>query len=219
MIRRIRFIRQIRVQICSNYDHVVNSRISKTSPILRKIFLALWLAIVLAGVGSYLYAPHAFTPEHIAAFMLRFHGLIWLVYFLFSTFRGFTLLPSTPLVLAGTILFPEQPFAVLAVSMIGILLSSTMIYYFSEFLGFDEYFQNHKPELSQKIKQKLEHPLGFLFVAGWAFFPLVPTDLVCYLAGTTRMNFLKFIAAVFVGEITLCIGYIFFGGSLLKYVR
>lgn len=197
----------------------MSPKLSKTSSILRKVFLALWLAIALVGVGSYLYAPQAFTAENIAAFLLRFQGLIWLVYFLFSAFRGFTLLPSTPLVLAGTILFPEQPLAVLAVSMIGILLSSTMIYYFSEFLGFDEYFENHKPELSHRIKQKLEHPLGFLFVAGWAFFPLVPTDLVCYLAGTTRMNFLKFIAAVFVGEITLCICYIFFGGSLLKYVR
>lgn len=197
----------------------MRSKLAKTSSILRKAFLIVWIAIIVAGVGSYLYAPNAFTAESIAKFMSRFGGVIWLIYFLFSTFRGFTLLPSTPLVLAGTILFPEQPFTVLAVSMAGILLSSTMIYYFSEFLGFDEYFENHKPELSQKIKQKLEHPLGFLFVAGWAFFPLVPTDLVCYLAGTTRMNFSKFIAAVFVGEITLCICYIFFGGSLLKYVR
>lgn len=191
----------------------------RSSQILRRVFLVLWLAIVIAGVGSYLYAPNAFTAETIAGFMLRFGGVIWLIYFLFSTFRGFTLLPSTPLVLAGTILFPGQPFAVLGVSMVGILLSSTMIYYFSEFLGFDEYFEDHKPELTHRIKQKLEHPLGFLFVAAWAFFPLVPTDLVCYLAGTTRMRFWKFIVAVGVGELILCTCYIFFGGSLVKYVR
>lgn len=179
----------------------------------------LWIAIVVAGVGSYLYSPNLFTAENIAAFMLRFGGVVWLFYFLFSAFRGFTLLPSTPLVLAGTLLFPEQPFAVLAVSMIGILISSTMIYYFSEFLGFDDYFENHKPETTQKIKHKLEHPLGFLFVAGWAFFPFVPTDLVCYLAGTTRMRFWKFIIAVGVGELILCTFYIFFGGSLLNFVR
>lgn len=178
----------------------------------------LWIAIVVAGVGSYLYSPNSFTAESIATFMLRFGGIIWLVYFLFSAVRGFTLLPSTPLVLAGTILFPDQPFVVLAVSMIGILLSSTMIYYFSEFLGFDDYFENHKPETTQKIKHKLEHPLGFLFVAGWAFFPFVPTDLVCYLAGTTRMRFWKFILAVGIGELILCTCYIFLGGSLLKFV-
>ncbi|MBK9526825.1 MAG: TVP38/TMEM64 family protein [Acidobacteria bacterium] len=197
----------------------MNLELSRSTSILRKIFLVLWIAIVVAGVGSYIYSPSTLTAENMAAFMLRFGGVIWLIYFLFSTFRGFTLLPSTPLVLAGTILFPEQPFSVLAVSMIGILLSSTMIYYFSEFLGFDDYFENHKPEMTRKIKQKLEHPLGFLFVAGWAFFPFVPTDLVCYLAGTTRMKFWKFIVAVGVGELILCTLYILFGGSLVKFVR
>jgi len=197
----------------------VTKNLSKTTSAVRKVFLALWALIVIAGVASYLYSPGSFSAENIAAFMRKFGGVIWLIYFLFSAFRGFTLLPSTPLVLAGTILFPEQPFAVLAVSMTGILLSSTMIYYCSEFLGFDEYFEDHKPETAHKIRQKLEHPLGFLFVAGWAFFPFVPTDLVCYLAGTTRMKFWKFIVAVGVGEMILCTFYIFFGGSLLKYVR
>ena len=107
----------------------------------------------------------------------------------------------------------------LLVSMTGIMLSSTMIYFFSEYLGFSEYFEGHKPELSHKIKAKLEHPLGFLFVAGWAFFPLIPTDLVCYLAGSTKMNYWEFIAAVFVGELILCVCYIYFGGSLLEFVR
>ncbi len=197
----------------------MKTRISKTTRIIRTIVLVLWAAVVLVCVGTYIYDSSKFTAENIAEFLRRFSGLIWLIYLGFSIVRGITLLPSTPLVLAGTLLFPEQPFAVLFVSMTGILLSSTMIYFFSEYLGFSEYFEGHKPELSHKIKAKLEHPLGFLFVAGWAFFPLVPTDLVCYLAGTTKMNYWKFIAAVFVGELILCVCYIFFGGSLLKFVR
>jgi uncharacterized membrane protein YdjX (TVP38/TMEM64 family) len=183
------------------------------------ICLAVWLTAILAGISSYLWNPEAFTPENISAFLLNFQGEIWLVYFAMSALRGFTLLPSTPLVLAGTLLFPNLPFVVLAVSMAGILISSSMIYYFSEHLGFNEYFESHKPELTHRIKAKLEHPLGFIFVVLWAFFPLVPTDLVCYVAGTTRMNFWKFIAAVLVGELILCACYIFFGGSLLKFVR
>jgi uncharacterized membrane protein YdjX (TVP38/TMEM64 family) len=187
--------------------------------ILRAIFILLWIALIVTCIGIYLSDPSKFKAENIAIFLAEFHGPIWLAYFILSALRGLTLLPSTPLVLAGTLLFPEQPWAVLAVSMAGILLSSTMIYYFSEFLGFDEYFENNKPELSAKIRQKLEQPLGFLFVAGWAFFPFVPTDLVCYVAGTTRMKFWRFIAAVFVGELILCTCYVFFGGSLLHYVR
>jgi len=143
------------------------------------IVLVLWAAIILACVGSYIADPSKFSAENIAEFLRRFSGLIWLIYLAFSIVRGITLLPSTPLVIAGTILFPAEPFSVLFVSMTGILLSSTMIYFFSDYLGFSDYFENHKPELSHKIKAKLEHPFGFLFVAAWAFFPLVPTYLCC----------------------------------------
>jgi len=192
---------------------------AKLSSAVRHTCLAVWLGAIIVGVGSYLLYPHWFTADNIAEFLRRFDGEIWLIYLAMSALRGFSLLPSTPLVIAGTILFPEQPLAVLAVSITGILLSSSMIYFFSEFLGFKEYFESHKPELTHKLKAKLEHPLGFLFVALWAFFPFVPTDLICYLAGTTRMKFWKFIIAVGVGELILCMFYIFFGGSLLKYVR
>ncbi len=173
---------------------------------------------VLGGIGAYLMYPQAFTAENIAAFLLRFQGEIWLVYLAMSVFRGFSMLPSTPLVVAGTLLFPDQAFAVLAVSILGILLSSSMIYYFSEYLGFSDFFESHKPELTYKIKARLERPTGFLFIALWAFFPLVPTDLVCYLAGTAKMNYWKFIAAVLAGELILCSVYIFFGGVIVKYM-
>ncbi len=195
----------------------MRSKLSKTTLVLRRVILVVWILVVLTGVGSYILFPRSFSAENIAAFLERFGSLIWVIYLVFSILRGFTLLPSTPLVIAGTILFPQQPFAVLVTSMTGILLSSTMIYYFSEFLGFDEYFEDHKPELTHKIKAKLEHPLGFVFVAAWAFFPLVPTDLVCYLAGTTRMDFREFIAAVGIGELILCVCYIFLGGTLLGH--
>jgi hypothetical protein len=60
------------------------------------------------------------------------------------------------------------------VSMTGILLSSSMIYFFSDLLGFSDFFERRKPEMIQRIKARLEHPLGIAFVAAWAFFPLVP---------------------------------------------
>lgn len=129
------------------------------------------------------------------------------------------MLPSTPLVLAGTMLFPNQPFSVLAICLAGIMFSSSMIYFFAEYLGLHEYFEDHKPELTRKLKARLEHPAGFAFVALWAFFPLVPTDLVCYLAGTTMMNYWKFIAAVLVGETILCTFYIYFGGAIMNLIR
>ena len=180
----------------------------------RKIVVFVWAVLIVGGLISYLVWPDAFKPESIASILCEFQNEALLIYLLISIARGFTLLPSTPLVLAGTLIFPGSPWVVLAVSIIGIVISSSLIYWFSEVLGFDEYFESNKPHRVQKIRSKLEHPLGLGFVSLWAFFPLVPTDAVCYVAGTIRMHFAKFIAAVFVGELMLCACYVFGGGHL-----
>ncbi|MBV9217715.1 MAG: TVP38/TMEM64 family protein [Acidobacteria bacterium] len=194
-------------------------RLKPIGRIARRAVICLWAIVIGSAISAYLISPTNFTAANIAAFIERFQGAIWLVYFCLSAIRGITLLPSTPLVLAGTLLFPAHPWPVLIVSLIGIFLSSSMIYFGSEFLGFDEYFEARKPVLVHRIRRRLEHPLGLLFVGAWAFFPLVPTDAVCYVAGTSRMNFPKFIAAVMAGEALLCSIYIFSGRAALNYLH
>jgi uncharacterized membrane protein YdjX (TVP38/TMEM64 family) len=183
--------------------------------LLRYTFLSIWAAVIIVAVAFYLSDPHGFNAPEIARFIHSFRFEIWLVYLGMSAFRGFTLLPSTPLVLAGTLLYPDEPWLVLAISMAGIVISSTLIYFGSEALGFSDYFESKKPEAIHKIRQRLEHPFGLAFVAVWAFFPLVPTDAICYVAGTIRMNFPKFISAIFIGELALCSIYVFSGGFLI----
>ncbi len=186
---------------------------------IRLVFIASWLAAILFCLTAYLLDPGAFSPQNIASYLSRFHGEIWFVYILISAFRGFTLLPSTPLVIAGTILFPDQPFAVLTVSIAGILLSSMMIYFFSDRLGFRRFFEKRSADRMKSIRLRLEGRSGVAFVALWSFFPLVPTDLVCYVAGTAKMNFVKFILAIFAGELVLCSFYIFFGNLVIEGLR
>jgi uncharacterized membrane protein YdjX (TVP38/TMEM64 family) len=184
--------------------------------VFRKATIVIWVLIIFAGIGSYLVWPGYFTPRNIAEVLEKFQGEALLIYFAVSVFRGLTLLPSTPLVIAGTLLFPQQAWLVLAVSIAGILISSAVIYWFSGLLGFSEFFETRKPEHVKKIRGRLEHPTGIFFVILWAFFPLVPTDAVCYVAGSTRMHFPKFIGAIFIGELILCSCYVFGGGWLVS---
>lgn len=186
--------------------------------VTRIILLTAWASIIVAALYFYFTEPQSFTAENIASFLQSFESQIWLIFLAMSVLRGFTLLPSTPLVVAGTILFPGQPFLVLGISIVGIILSSSMIYFFSDLLGFSAYFERKKPRSLSRIRNGLEKPRGVAFVAAWAFFPLVPTDAVCYVAGTARMHFPKFISAIFAGELLLCSvyvlsGFYFVGGS------
>lgn len=180
--------------------------------IFRAVGIGIWAAVLTASIGSYLYSPTTFTAEGIAAFFQRFETGILFAYAAFSVLRGFTLLPSTPPVIAGTILFPGLPWLVLFISITGILVSSTLIYYCSDLLGFTDFFESKHLGTVNKIRRRLETPMGVVFIFLWAFFPLVPTDAVCYVAGTTRMLFAKFIVAIFLGELILCSFYVFFAG-------
>ena len=128
--------------------------------------------------------------------------------------RGVFLLPSTPFVFAGILLFPESPWTVFWISMFGIITTAVFLYYASRFLEFDKLFGNRHSKKTDKIINKLNQQ-GFWIVLGWSFFPFVPTDLICYIAGTIRMNFLKYLSAVFIGEAILVGIYVFLGETVL----
>ena len=187
---------------------------SQTFARFRLIAICVWAAAIVTALGFYLSDPEKFGPHQIAARLREFENAALGIYLVVSIVRGLTLLPSTPLVLAGVLLFPDQPWIVLMISLLGIVASSGMIYWLSEVLGIAGYFEHKKPHQVAKIRSRLEHPAGLLFVVLWAFFPLVPTDAVCYVAGSIRMNFPRFIAAIFVGELILCSIYVF-GGSYI----
>ena len=187
--------------------------------IAKRFCVAVWIAIPVTCLAIYIYDPRSFTAESIAAFLKHFENEILFAYLGISIARGLTLLPSTPLVIAGTMIFPESPALVLLISIFGIFVSSSMIYFFSDHLGFSEYFERKRPEQIHKIKRQLEKPLGIFFVFIWAFFPFVPTDAICYVAGTSRMTFWKFIIAILLGEFVLCSFYVFSGGYLMHIFR
>mgnify|MGYP001305090002 CR=1 FL=1 len=186
---------------------------SRYFSIARKGALLAWVLLIVFSIGYYLTHREAFTPEALADYLLLYEDQLIVLFGVLSVVRGFTLLPSTPLVLAGTMVFQTQPVLVLSISMAGILASSAMIYFFSDQLGLNDFFNKKYPEKMDKIRARLESPSGLLFLLFWAFFPAVPTDLASYVAGAIRMNFVKFIAVVFIGELLLCSACIFAVGS------
>jgi uncharacterized membrane protein YdjX (TVP38/TMEM64 family) len=197
----------------------MDARLKTIARFSRMLFLIVWAGVIVAAFVWLISSPESFSAANIAGFVQSFGLEIWFIYLGMSVLRGFTLLPSTPLVLAGTLLYPGQPYLVLAISMAGIAISSSLIYFFSESLGFAEYFERKRPAAVHTIRHRLEQPSGLAFVTLWSFFPFAPTDAVCYVAGTIRMRFSRFIAAVFLGELVICTIYVYGGGLLINSFR
>jgi uncharacterized membrane protein YdjX (TVP38/TMEM64 family) len=135
------------------------------------------------------------------------------LYLTFGCIRGFTLIPSTTLVLAAVPFFQPAPLS--ALTLIGILISSTSIYFFAEALHLDELFaalHGARLERLKRAMSRYELPV----IIAWSFFPLVPTDLICYACGAFRVRFWKCLVGVAIGEGAICGIYIFLGDSLLR---
>ena len=102
--------------------------------------------------------------------------------------------------------------------MAGILISATMIYFFAREMGFDQMILGKHTELTEKCRRWTKQ-YGFWAVMLWSFVIIVPTDLICYVAGTLRMRFWKYILAVAIGEGIICVILIFGGDAVINLVK
>lgn len=180
---------------------------------VRNIVLVLWLVTIIS-LGYYV-AMHRslLEPENLLAFFQWFKSWAIVVYILVSFIRGITLLPSTPLVIVWVLFFPDNPLLVFFISMLGIVFSGILIYKFSDIMGFDEYFQKH---IENKKIDHLIEKYGFPVIVLWSFAPIVMTDLICYIAGTVRYTFWKFVLALTIGESIMVTILIWWSQELLQ---
>lgn len=174
--------------------------------------IVVWLLGAGAALFMYYSRPEFFSSglrQASAVSMFVGYG----VYLLLGSIRGLTLVPSAGLLLLAIPLFP--PLHLFALTLIGILISSTSIYFFSGSLHIAEYFERQHKAKVEKVRKLLErNPTAI--VIGWSFFPLAPTDLICYVCGVMRISFGRFLLGVLIGEGAICALYILLGDGVLR---
>ncbi|MFY0605013.1 MAG: TVP38/TMEM64 family protein [Flavobacteriaceae bacterium] len=179
------------------------------------ILYSIWAIITLGLCVSCFLYPEITSPKYLSEFIKKFTTEMLWIYILLTFIRGFFLIPSTPFVIAGGILFPNQLLLVLFISMSGIIFSTTALYYFSDLLGFSKYLHRKSTKINA-WKSRLKSSKSILFIAGWSLFPFVPTDMLSYVGGILKIPFKNVFLGVFIGELLLCSLYIYFGASVLQ---
>lgn len=165
------------------------------------------ISVVVVLIYALLH-PESFSQNTIYQYLISHKDIGFLLLLVLHLLRGLVLLPSTPLIIAGALLYPEAPWSVLWVSLLGILMSSSLIYVFADKMDFKHFFSPKQAVLT-KTERALSSRYGFVFIIFWSFFPAVPTDLICYVAGMLKLNYWRFIFALAIGELILCSFYIF----------
>lgn len=180
---------------------------------IKYIVYSVWVLLVSVSLYFYFFAPDVIEDKIYSLFGSSIL-LGYFVYLLASCLRGFTLIPITYFIVLGILLLPPLPLYIM--TMIGAIVSSACVYYFSEYLNFDQYFEDKHPKQIHQIKNflvKNELPI----VIGWSFAPFLPTDLICYVCGAMEIDIKKFLFGVFVGEGISCAIYIFLGKEIIGY--
>ena len=176
-------------------------------PRIRLIALVVWGASVLALSGLYALRPDLLEPERVAGVLRGSGQPVLLGYVVLNVVRAFTLVPSTVLIIAGTLLFPDRPWFVMSSSLGGVVVSAVLIYYFFDYLGLGALFERRHAARVRWLEKQMARR-GFWLVTGWSAFPFVPTDVICYVAGTLRMPVARFAAGVALGELPIVAFYV-----------
>jgi uncharacterized membrane protein YdjX (TVP38/TMEM64 family) len=181
----------------------------------RKTVLVAWFVLLALALYTYVFHRNALQA---ALVELSASPPFWAyaVYLALGCVRGFTLIPVTYLVVAGMLILPPWP--LYALTVVGIVVSSAAVYYFAEAMQFDRFFMRRYAAQVARLRALLarrELPI----VIAWSFFPIAPTDLVCYVCGALKVDLKKCLIGVTIGEGTICAIYIFLGGQVLSWIR
>lgn len=185
-----------------------------TLPQRRAVVAAVWLPAVALTIYAF-----AFHREAVQQQMRTAESVSLLasaaVYLLLGAVRGFTLIPATSLVLLGVAFFP--PGWLFGLTLAGILISSASVYGLASSMHFDDLFPAKYRVQYERLRNLLSaHELSVVIL--WSFFPLAPTDLICYVCGAMRVKLRTCLLGVAIGEGAICAVYIFFGDRLLRGV-
>ena len=178
----------------------------------RKKTFAVWILVVATLLILYFVNRDWFDIEFLQEFVSEHKLVVVAVYLLILSLLGLTFIPSTPFAIAGVLMF--SPAEAYLINLLGIITSSTIVFHFARFVGLNHAFEAKYPSQVKKVREALRRK-ELPIIAGWSFFPAVPTDLIIYVASTLNIPLWKCLLGVLIGEGTLNAFYIFSVGFAL----
>ena len=186
--------------------------------VIKKLIRVFWITMVLCCLLLYLFYGKYITPSAITHWITSNTFSVIIIYCLLCAVRGLFMLPVTPFIFAGILLFPNQPVLLLIISLSCILVSSIFIYYASLYMNFGSFFEKKYPDKIVSIQAKLSQSSGFYFITAWGLLPFTPTYLIIYGAGSIKLPLWKGIGPGLVGAGLVCACSLFHGVEWVIYI-
>ena len=111
---------------------------------VRRNTLIIWIIVIIVTLVLYYSNRELFDISFLREYVLDHKALVQSLYLTILTFIGLTFIPSTPFAVAGVLLFP--PLEAYTINLIGILTSSLVVYYFTQYLRLGPWLESKYPE-------------------------------------------------------------------------
>lgn len=181
----------------------------------QKIAIIFWLLIIVSALLAQSLWPQILGATEISNFLQSNQRYAIIIFLGLVCLRPLILIPSTAFVFAGLLVF--DAWTVFILSMIGVAVSGTGVYFLAEFLGFNTILERRYQKQISRYKPAIKK-YGTIFIGVWSAFPLVPDDLICYLAGALEFSYWRFVLAFTIGGAIPIAVYSFGGEALFQWL-
>lgn len=134
------------------------------------------------------------------------------IFIALSILRIAALIPSAVFMILGGVLF--NPLEGVALTLISVILSETMVYIISKILvgsEIQDHLVNKYPRLYELLLKNNTRILAMGILC-----PIAPSDIACFLASSAGLNYRKFILTVIISNAPMMMLYGFLGNSVLS---
>ena len=181
----------------------------------RIVILALWALLLITvvaiiGPGGVFSLHKGMAPEQIRNFILSFGAMAVLAFLVISMLRPLVFLPVTPFTIASGFLFGPGWGVVYAIT--GSMLSALLTFFLSRYLFHDYVRARVLP--AYPAADRMVRGREWQFVAFLRIIPVLPFDIVGYLAGSTGVDLKKYIFGTLIGETPGAVVLVLLGCSL-----
>ncbi|WP_432463507.1 hypothetical protein [Agarivorans sp. QJM3NY_33] len=170
-----------------------------------KLKLVLWIAIALLAIVGMQGLSSNYSLSDMRAMVDVYYWYILPAYTLVIFLRGVLFIPTMPLILlmASSI----DPLLMFLLTLVASCSSAYLVCLAIDYMDMQKRLEA-LPSKSVQRAQRWVRSFGVAAIAGWAFFPLVFTELIVYLARLAGLPRRQIVMAVGLGEGLLISGLI-----------
>ena len=135
-----------------------------------------------------------------------------LIFIALATLRIVAFIPSAVFMILAGIIF--NPIEGVVLAFISVVLSETIIFVLSKILVYSDiqdYLVKRNPKLYKLLLKNNTKILAIGILC-----PIAPSDLACFLAGSSGLSYKKFILTVIISNMPMMILFSFLGSSVLS---